>query len=258
MSDYTWLYHPISSGTQRGPRCCICDDPVLLETSKTDEFGQAVHEECYVLKLCRKEECYVLKLWWRAEFLNEGGIYAGPRQTGTRSASLAKPRWRSTGSRQYQAVRRACNILMHRAKHVSWHKRPWTLDLAAVFTILLLSYWIAYSDHPASSLGWFELQRSIAIEQQLRPPAPKGVLAKSRPELQTVPGSAKGAKSATLFQRVGDADNEVLHIGEDVTVRYFTAKLAPHRVPVGKHQVVHIGEDVTIRYLTPLSRHTRN
>jgi hypothetical protein len=257
MSDYTWLYHPISSGTQRLPRCCICNDPVLLETSKTDEFGQALHEECYVLKLCRKEECYVLKLWWRAEFLNEGGIYAGPRQTGTRSASLAKPRWGRTGNRQYQAVRRACNILIHRAKHASWHKRPWTLDLAAVFTILLLSCWIAYSDHPASSLGWFELQRSISIGQQV-PPAPKGVLAKGRPELQTVPVSANDAKTATLFQRVGDAENEVLHIGEDVTVRYFTAKLAPHRVPVGKYQVVHIGKDVTVRYLTPLSSQTRN
>jgi len=257
MSDYTWLYHPISNGTQRLPRCSICNDPVLLEISKTDEYGQALHEECYVLKLCRKEECYVLKLWWRAEFLKEGGIYAGPRQTGTRPASLAKPRWRRTGSRQYQTVRRACNILMLRAKHVSWHKRPWTLDLAAVITILLLSCWIAYGDHPTSSLGQFELQRSMAIEQ-VRRPSPKGALAKGRPELQTVPVSANDAKTATLFQRVGDAENEVLNIGQDVTIRYFTAKLAPHRVPVGKYQVVHIGEDVTIRYLTPLSRHTRN
>ena len=28
--------------------CCICAKPVLLETSKTDERGKAVHEECYV------------------------------------------------------------------------------------------------------------------------------------------------------------------------------------------------------------------
>jgi hypothetical protein len=33
------------------PPCCICDQPVALETAKTDERGRAVHEECYVLKL---------------------------------------------------------------------------------------------------------------------------------------------------------------------------------------------------------------
>jgi hypothetical protein len=258
MSDSTWFYHRISSSTQRLPRCCICNVPVLLETSKTDEHGQALHEECYVLKVCRKEEYYVLKLWWRAEFLNEEGIYVGPRQRSTRSGSLAKPRGQRTGSRQYQTVRRACNILMHRAKHVYWHKRPWNLDLAAVITILLLSCWIAYGDHLASSLGWFDLQRSIAIEQQGHPPAPKGLLARGRLELQTVPVSAKHANTATFFPRVGDAENEVIHIGEDVTVRYFTAKLAPRPGPVGKYQVVHIGEDVTVRYLTALSRHTRN
>src|SRR6202043_3657280 len=48
-------------GTQRLPDCCVCKSPVLLETSKTDEYGQAVHEECYVLKLCST-----------TEFLNDG------------------------------------------------------------------------------------------------------------------------------------------------------------------------------------------
>ena len=33
------------------PLCSICTKPVLLEKSKTDEHGLAVHEECYVLKL---------------------------------------------------------------------------------------------------------------------------------------------------------------------------------------------------------------
>jgi hypothetical protein len=33
------------------PRCSLCDKPVLLETSKTDEYGKAVHEECYALKM---------------------------------------------------------------------------------------------------------------------------------------------------------------------------------------------------------------
>jgi hypothetical protein len=29
-------------------RCSICGNPVALESSKTDEQGSAVHEECYV------------------------------------------------------------------------------------------------------------------------------------------------------------------------------------------------------------------
>jgi hypothetical protein len=30
------------------PNCAICAQPVSLEVSKTDEHGQAVHENCYV------------------------------------------------------------------------------------------------------------------------------------------------------------------------------------------------------------------
>jgi hypothetical protein len=33
------------------PRCSLCDKPVSLETSKTDEDGKSVHEECYALKM---------------------------------------------------------------------------------------------------------------------------------------------------------------------------------------------------------------
>jgi hypothetical protein len=29
--------------------CSICQKPVAVETSKTDERGCAIHEECYVL-----------------------------------------------------------------------------------------------------------------------------------------------------------------------------------------------------------------
>ena len=30
------------------PRCAVCKEFVNLEESKTDEHGQAVHENCYV------------------------------------------------------------------------------------------------------------------------------------------------------------------------------------------------------------------
>jgi hypothetical protein len=42
----------MTGSTQDAPRrsliCRICTEPVLLETSNTDENGSAVHEECYV------------------------------------------------------------------------------------------------------------------------------------------------------------------------------------------------------------------
>lgn len=31
--------------------CSICHKPVTLETTKVDEYGQAVHEECYIPKI---------------------------------------------------------------------------------------------------------------------------------------------------------------------------------------------------------------
>jgi hypothetical protein len=34
--------------------CVLCDQPVKLETSKTDEDGRAVHDECYFAKLSGK------------------------------------------------------------------------------------------------------------------------------------------------------------------------------------------------------------
>jgi hypothetical protein len=37
----------------RTPICGICNKPVELEISKTDELGKAVHESCYVLSVRR-------------------------------------------------------------------------------------------------------------------------------------------------------------------------------------------------------------
>jgi hypothetical protein len=34
--------------------CSICDQPVELETAKTDDNGQPVHSECYVLVVAVK------------------------------------------------------------------------------------------------------------------------------------------------------------------------------------------------------------
>jgi hypothetical protein len=37
--------------SQWHPKCAICEGPVAIEESKTNEYGQAVHERCYVSRL---------------------------------------------------------------------------------------------------------------------------------------------------------------------------------------------------------------
>ena len=37
------------------PRCAICRKSVNLTLSKADEYGQAVHENCYVSRLLSKK-----------------------------------------------------------------------------------------------------------------------------------------------------------------------------------------------------------
>jgi hypothetical protein len=40
--------------------CSLCNDPVDLRTAKTDEYGKAIHEKCYLLQMQMKREMLVL------------------------------------------------------------------------------------------------------------------------------------------------------------------------------------------------------
>jgi hypothetical protein len=216
MADYTCLYHPILRGPQRHPSCCICNDAVPLETSNTDEYGQAVHEQCYVLKVCLK-----------AEFLNDGSMpgTANRHTIYNPGEDTMAEGWESPMARQ-PAVLAAMRT--QRAKRVPWFNRPGKVEMAAVVTVLVVTCWIAYSDrYPASFLGSSELQRSNAIEEQVPLPTQKAMPAKDRFVLQAVPGSLEEARTVTRLRWVGVGENEVVHIGEDVTVRYFT--------PISRH-----------------------
>jgi hypothetical protein len=35
--------------------CSLCDKPVELETTKTDDDGQAVHEDCYARMIANRQ-----------------------------------------------------------------------------------------------------------------------------------------------------------------------------------------------------------
>jgi hypothetical protein len=240
MSNYTWIYHPVPTGAQQLPSCCICNDPVLLETSNTDEYGQAVHEQCYVLKVCSE-----------ADFLNDGGSMPGEANR----HAIDQP-WKGTMAESWEPPMPSqpamlATIRRQRAKVIPWFNRPWKVDMSLVVTVLVIACWIAYSDRdPDSFLRSSGLQRSSAIEEQTFLPPHKAMPAKDRFMFQAVSGSVEQARTTARLQRVGFAENEVVHIGDDVTVRYFTPKPAPYGVPAGPHQIVHIGEDVTVRYFT--------
>lgn len=50
IADLSTLYRQ-----NPNPLCYICDNPVQLETAKTDEGGRAIQEECHLLKLLLQE-----------------------------------------------------------------------------------------------------------------------------------------------------------------------------------------------------------
>ena len=41
--------------SQWSPECVLCKKYVKLEESKADEYGQAIHEECYFAKITEKK-----------------------------------------------------------------------------------------------------------------------------------------------------------------------------------------------------------
>ena len=230
----------IPRGSQPLPACCICNSSVLLETSKTDEYGQAVHEECYVLKLGSVPE-----------FLNHG---ASTPASANKDA-IYQPRQAMMPKDRPKHPDALATLPMKPWKRVPWHKRLWNGDLAAVVTVLVLACWVAYGDrHPLLLLGPLELQSMATIEEQVRLPPAKTVPAENRRRSQTMP-LAVGDERTAIPLHGAVLVTKVVHIGEDVTVRYFTLKPAPHREFVGQYQV---GEDVTVRSFAPVVRSTKN
>lgn len=42
--------------------CWVCGKPVDVATCKTDEYGEAVHETCYIVRLALEREQFVTGL----------------------------------------------------------------------------------------------------------------------------------------------------------------------------------------------------
>jgi DNA-binding winged helix-turn-helix (wHTH) protein len=100
-----------------------------------------------------------------------------------------------------------------------------------------------------------ELDESLATVQKFDGPleqAPEKATSVVQPALASVK-VPRPARPRVRLAQVGT--NEGDHIGEDVTVRYFTHPPAPQRTPAADGRVanreVQIGDDVTVRYFTP-------
>jgi len=72
--------------------CVQCGRPVLLETAKTDERGQAVHQECYELRLSGEQsnwpEAYCNAIWGLENALLAGYIFEARAEIANRLVEL--------------------------------------------------------------------------------------------------------------------------------------------------------------------------
>ena len=174
------------------------------------------------------------------------------QQTSMRSAGIAEPPMAVAMDAVSKNPASLATMIMQRAKEVIWHKRRWNVASAAVATVLVLTCWIAYRGHrSASPLGSSDLPRSTAIEPERPVQHMKTIPAITTFKVQPAPVPLKEARPGRVtLQRVRVGKNEVDYFGDDVTVRYFTPRLASRRVRVGKSKVVYIGDDVTVHHFT--------
>jgi hypothetical protein len=189
----------------------------------------------------------------REAFLNDSRSMRGPANG---HAIHQSRRNALTGTKDLPVFRQPAllaTMILQRAKNVSWRKQRWNVLMGAIAIELMLTCWIALSDHrSALPLGSSALPRSTASEQQLPFSPAKTMSANGTFKAQTAPVSVKEARVArAALQRVRVGNNQVAYIGDDVTVRYFTPKPAPHRTRVRENKVAYLGDDVTVRYFSP-------
>jgi hypothetical protein len=144
-------------------------------------------------------------------------------------------------------------VLIRQAKRVSWYKRSGNVDLAAVLVVLALACCTAYSDRGSFPHSEFtELAKTPAVVQEisLSPQKPASLESHSRLSGRRI--STRKVRRSPQHHQAVLAGPRVVHIGEDVTVRYFSPPPMPHKAPVDAHQVVRKGDDVTVRYFAPV------
>jgi hypothetical protein len=179
------------------PPCLICGTQVSLETCKIDEYGQAVHEECYVDQL----------------------VPHGHTPLRNKSTSQVKPR-------EFRRPALAATVIQVRVKRLPTRMPRWSVDVALVAATLAITFWIAHSNRrPASPLV-----TSNASNRQAAPAVATPRVA--RPAFKRIQVDRKEvdyiADDVTIRHFTDDPASQrmplgykQINFGEDVTVRYF-------------------------------------
>jgi len=116
--------------------------------------------------------------------------------------------------------------------------------------------WIFYRERPSAMFSAVSVTpaRSSSVEARptftsTAPPATNGVSKNSEPT--DVAQDVMTRPLTRRFPKRFESEGQVLHFGDDVTVRYFTPKSFPVRTALRESEVRHVSEDVTVRYYRP-------
>lgn len=203
------------------PLCFLCGAQAPLETCKADEYGQPVHEECYVARLVlqtnatplEKMPCQVNPREWR-EF----------------------ERWHAAGE---------MTMIAQREKRFPLPMSRRGAEMAVVLAALAVAYLITFGAPRPSSPGASTLQGSIVAARPILVPPLRGNANMSGAQATLSTGEVKAVNPA--FKQVQVSENEIDYVTDDVTVRYLSYNPAAKRVRAGFRRF-DIGEDVTVRY----------
>ena len=162
-------------------RCHICDRAVPLETSKADEYGRAVHEDCYVDRLVLNSPAALPTLLRKPPFQGER------EDDEPKDDQLKNKEWCNSALTQTM-VRKRNSLRMP----------SWSADVAAVVALAIIA-WFACTDHRQASSP--EASKAVYEQQATRVTAPEA--------------------ASSVFRRIRIGQNEVDYIAEDVTIRIF-------------------------------------
>jgi putative methionine-R-sulfoxide reductase with GAF domain len=157
------------------------------------------------------------------------------------------PAFKQSATFAITILQRAKKLATKKATDLTGPNRLRNAALGSAAVALAIAGWIVYTGHrPASSLESSTLPKSTAVdpaENLAKHPGRAG----DQPELI----AGKDERRARIVRkRVRIGDSVVEYFGDDVTVRWFTARTAKPRTMVAKSRVTHIGDDVTVRYFS--------
>lgn len=144
-------------------------------------------------------------------------------------------RTRGIGRRSFSST-----TITQRIRHLR-HRLSLSLVAAIIAVLIVATRWIPSHLGPASAAGALSSpdRSNTGRQETLFAPA-------KLPRSHTAQAAVTGAPSPA-FRRVRVGPNEVDYIAEDVTIRQFTPALSRPRTQTA-YKEVHIGADVTIRY----------